>query len=191
MNRLAIGVVAVVAGLSGCQTPAQVRQKGPDSVVIAIPENTNNWPTHYRDAAEALAKAQIGLNYMIVDEREVVTGGNNTAGPMANVTPASKEYRITYQKKPIPPGNPIGGSVPSSLGARQPLPGAGLGAGPQAAGGFPAGTYPPPPGGYVPGGMTSPSSSSAGMLGNTTVPSVAPAAGGYPVGTPNTPPRQY
>jgi hypothetical protein len=160
MNRVAIGVVVMVAGLSGCAGQAKIIQKGPDAGVVAIPENTNVWPTHYRDAAEALIKQHIGPSYMIVEEREVVTGGNNTAGPTASTTPASKEYRITYQKKPIQQGNPLGGQMP--IGARPSLSGAGLGAG-------------LPPAAYAPGGLTSPGPmSSGGMMNGSVVPQVGP-----------------
>jgi hypothetical protein len=115
---------------------------------------------------------------MIVSESEVVTGGNNNAGPTASVPPASKEYRITYQRKqPMLQGNPIGGPLP--LGARPAMPpGAGLGAGPQPAGAtLPAGAY-------VPGGLTGANSSPpVGVMNASTVPSVGPAtassAGGY------------
>jgi len=172
MNRVAIGVVVMVAGLSGCAGQAKIIQKGPDAGIVAIPENTNVWPTHYRDAAEALIKQHIGPSFMVVDEREVVTGGNNSAGPTANTTPASKEYRITYQRKPVQQGNPIGGQFPIGVGARPPLPpGAGLGAGTQ------------PVGGYMPGGMTSPGTMSSGALMNSSVvPSVGPAGGYSSVG---------
>lgn len=53
--------VFVVAGLSGCATPAHLVKVDKDAgrVVIAVPENTNTWPYHYRDEAMIAAAAQI------------------------------------------------------------------------------------------------------------------------------------
>jgi hypothetical protein len=170
MKRLAFGVAAIVASLSGCAT-AKVVQKGPDQVVVSIPENTNTWPTHYREAADALAKQQLGP-CKPVNEQEVVTGGNNAAGPTASVASASKEYRITYVKKPVDMGPPL------PYGSRQLPPGAGIG----------AGMGPAPAGAYVPGSVTGASASTPNVPYGV-VPPVGPTASAYQYNTPqNSPP---
>ncbi|MSR54155.1 MAG: hypothetical protein EXS09_12810 [Gemmataceae bacterium] len=53
--------VFVVAGLSGCASPAHLVKVDKDlgRVVIAVPEDTNTWPYHYRDEALLAAAAQI------------------------------------------------------------------------------------------------------------------------------------
>ncbi len=168
-----------MAGLAGCQTPARIVEKGPDSITVAIPENTNDWPTHYRAAADALAKEKLGT-YIAVNEREVATGGINAAAPSANATPASKEYRITYQKKPSQPAVPLGSTLPTAVGARPtPNPATGLGAGVQPA------NATVPAGAYTPGGMTGANATQMGGAMGSTVPQVGPGSA-YPFATPNT-----
>ena len=197
MNRALIGVAMVVAGLSGCATPARIVQKNPDSVVVAIPENSDVWPTHYRAAADALAKQSLGSGYQEVSAVEVVTGPGSMGGPGSNVPPGAKEYRITYMKKPPQPPIPYG---PGSVGMRPlPTPGTGVSAGmPIGAGmgtGLPVGGMNPgmqPASGSMPmGGMSGGTTTAGGMSG--TVPSVAPLGSvnnQYPYGTaPSTYPR--
>ncbi len=201
MKRISFAALALLAGIPGCWTPAKVVQRPTDSVVIAIPENTDVWPTHYRAAAEALAKQELGTSYIKVDEKEVVVGANN-ATPTSSTGAATKQYRITYIKKP-PQQIPLGGPLPTGVGAR-PLPsGAGLGAGVQPAGGN-------VPNAYQPGGMTGAGSMpmsgtmnasmgggamgtgsmgsgamgtgsmGSGAMGNSAIPNVGPAGGTYP-----------
>jgi hypothetical protein len=57
MSRAALlGMFAfVVAGLSGCASPAHVIRKDPTSVVVAVPDDTNTWPFYYRDEATRTA----------------------------------------------------------------------------------------------------------------------------------------
>ena len=54
MSRTAVmgTFVFVVAGLSGCAAPARVIRQDPTSVVVAIPDNTNDWPFYYQDEAK-------------------------------------------------------------------------------------------------------------------------------------------
>jgi hypothetical protein len=202
MKRLAIGIVALVASVSGCAS-ARYIQKGPDSGVVAIPEDTNVWPTHYHDAALALIKAHVGQSYEIVQQYEVPVGTSPTSNQPYNTDPKNPnimnnggkmEVRLVYQKKAIPPGG-----MPLPYGSRPPLlPGTGMGAGAQPAGYVPGTLTGSTPGmNGVPGmgmnnGMSMPSSGMgmggsgmstvpAGGMGmgmnNPTVPSVAPAGG--------------
>ena len=130
MNRLVLGSVALVAALSGCASPARYVERTGDTGVIAIPANTDAFPTYNRSEAMALIHKHIGPNFEIVEEREVATGKRtlndqqvnneqtwNTSNPLL---PANKqtvqntttthdvmEWRIAYRKK-----------VPNSLGSR-------------------------------------------------------------------------
>ena len=51
--------VFVVAGLSGCATPAHIIRKDSTSVVVAVPDDTNTWPFYYRDEATRTAAEYI------------------------------------------------------------------------------------------------------------------------------------
>ena len=122
MNRLVLGVVALVAGLSGCASPARYIERTGDTGVVAIPANTDAFPTYNRSEAMALIQKHVGPNFEIVEEREVATGKRtlndqqvnneqtwNTSNPLL---PANKqtvqnttttqdvtEWRIAYRKK--------------------------------------------------------------------------------------------
>jgi len=74
MSRLLLGVAAVVAGLSGCASPARYIERGADSGVVAIPANTDEWPSYHRREALTLIQKHLGSNYEIIEEREVATG---------------------------------------------------------------------------------------------------------------------
>jgi hypothetical protein len=55
-RRAVLGLFVFVAvGLSGCASPARVVRQDANSVVVAIPENSNAWPFYYQDAAEQMA----------------------------------------------------------------------------------------------------------------------------------------
>jgi len=169
MNRVLIAVAAVAAGLSGCMTPAHYIEHGKDQGIVAIPEWTNEWPSHYKDAALELIKQHVGPNYDIVSTYTVVVGspGNaprmssDPAAPGANPSSTKTEYRIVYQKRNLPPGSPLANQMGNPFGPR-PLPPAGTGLG--------AGTV--PAGAYVPGSVTGTGSMSQGP---GMIPSVGPA----------------
>ena len=61
MSRTALlgTFVLVVAGLSGCATPARVVDSDRTKVVVAVPDNTNTWPFYYRDEAQRAASELI------------------------------------------------------------------------------------------------------------------------------------
>jgi hypothetical protein len=136
MNRVLLGVAALVAGLSGCASPARYVERTGDSGVVAIPANTDSFPSYNRSEAMALIHKHVGSSFEIVEEREVATGKRtlndqqvnneqtwNTSNPLL---PASKqsvqnttttqdvtEWRIAYRKKaPMSIGTgPVGSSV--------------------------------------------------------------------------------
>ena len=140
MTRLALGMVAVVAGLSGCASPARFVERTADSGVVAIPSNTDSWPGYNRREALALIQKHVGPSYEIVEEREVATGKKtyndqqvnneqtwNTSNPLL---PANKqtvqnttttqdvtEYRIAYRKKTSfnTGGTGFGSGMPNGL----------------------------------------------------------------------------
>src|SRR5690606_31215537 len=53
---------------------ARYVEKQGDAGVIAIPNNTDHWPSHHRREAIALIQKHVGPDYEILEEREVVTG---------------------------------------------------------------------------------------------------------------------
>jgi hypothetical protein len=61
--------VAYASGLlMGCSQVRLVRD-APDGGVVAIPNNTNQWPTYYRNRAEQLMKRKCPEGYVIVSEQ--------------------------------------------------------------------------------------------------------------------------
>jgi hypothetical protein len=129
MNRLVVGVAALVAALSGCASPARYVERTGDTGVVAIPANTDSFPNYNRSEAMALIQKHVGGNFEIVEEREVATGKKtfndqhvnneqtwNTSNPLlpanrqtvqnTTTTQDVTEWRIAYRKK-----------VPTSIGA--------------------------------------------------------------------------
>ena len=56
----------------GCA--ARQVMKEPDYGVVAIPQNSNRWPTKYRDKADELMVQHFPAGYQILREEEVVVG---------------------------------------------------------------------------------------------------------------------
>jgi hypothetical protein len=159
VNKRLVGLllaVGTITGVSGCATARYVERQA-DSGVVAIPENSNHWPTYYRQAALDLITQHVGPHYEILEEREVVVGqqtnNNQQVGPdfLAGITTTREltEWRIAYRRAASPhyPAlgshngvSPTTGSRPSGTGMPQP------GANPvQPAGGVPV-TSPGPTG---------------------------------------------
>lgn len=134
---------AAAAGLTGCASGARYVSKQGDTGVVAIPADTDAWPTHHRRKAEELIARHVGPDFEVVAEGEVVTGQStrrdqqvqrdqtfNTTNPFL---PASKdtinttttvrdvtEYHITYRRRgstaavpTLGPVTPAGGVLPS------------------------------------------------------------------------------
>lgn len=72
-SALILCVAMAVVILSGCARPRFV-EVSKDGGVVAIPSNSNQWPTYYRDKAEKLMREKCPEGYEIVMEEEVVTG---------------------------------------------------------------------------------------------------------------------
>jgi len=136
MNRILLAVAAVVTGLSGCAGPARYVERSGDVGVVAIPANTDAWPTHYRSEALALIERHVGPNFEIVDEKEVAVGSrtnnnqqvkreqaftNPFTGPVEKDTVTNTttthditEWRIAYRKRVGP--MPLGFNAPTPPG---------------------------------------------------------------------------
>src|SRR5689334_20378228 len=122
MKRLLVLVAAVATALSvGCANARYVQKMG-DEGIVAIPNNTDAWPSYNRTEACRLIEQHVGQAYEIVEEKEVVTGTattNNqntnreaTFNPDVPFLPAERqtttttttsrnltEYQIHYRKK--------------------------------------------------------------------------------------------
>ncbi len=69
-------VVPLVASLGGCAQTQAVRYvyQDRDFGVVALPENTDRWPTHYRRQAEQLMHSHFPQGHEIVRAEEVIEG---------------------------------------------------------------------------------------------------------------------
>jgi hypothetical protein len=77
-TRVLAGVVLLlVLGLAGCAGPRFVAQD-PSGGVIAMPSNTDYWPTHFRAKAEEMMARKCPQGYHIEHEEEVVVGHSVT-----------------------------------------------------------------------------------------------------------------
>jgi hypothetical protein len=76
MRRRFVALLLLSGGLAvsnGCAN-ARFVEVNKGEGIVAIPSNTNAWPTYYRDKAEKLIRQQCPQGYEIVWEREEVTG---------------------------------------------------------------------------------------------------------------------
>ena len=73
-SKCVLGALAVaLLGLTGCAAPRFV-QVNAEGGVVALPSNTNHWPTYYRDKAEAMMRQKCPNGYEVVHEAEAVVG---------------------------------------------------------------------------------------------------------------------
>jgi hypothetical protein len=77
-NRLMLAAVAISCGIAGCAGPRFVAQDQFGGV-IALPSNSDYWPTHYRSKAEQMMASKCPQGYVIEHEEEVVVGQTTTA----------------------------------------------------------------------------------------------------------------
>ena len=133
MSRTAVGaLVLVVAGLSGCASPARVIRQDASSVVVAIPDNTNLWPFYYRDAADRAAAEHIHDPVVTRFERVKVgeqattmadttrreLGAHRSFGDVITSTNTVTlsdqfEYHFEYQSRgPVRVASPVAGGRP-------------------------------------------------------------------------------
>lgn len=77
LRSAALVATVVLLGGGGCGGARYVMQDASGGVV-AIPANSNSWPTHYRDEAEKLMRQKCPDGYVIDREEEVVVGQTTT-----------------------------------------------------------------------------------------------------------------
>jgi hypothetical protein len=109
MGLLSLLVPLIPALPAGC---AQVRliRDASDGGVITMPNNSNQWPTYYRNRAENLMSKKCPEGYAIVGEKEVVDNPAARDGRKANedfdyeggyirlTTYNRKEYHIWFRR---------------------------------------------------------------------------------------------
>jgi hypothetical protein len=87
-NRVSVVALFLALGTMGCASTEQARYVYQDGQfgVVGIPENTDHWPSFYRERADALMKQHFPTGYEIVRAEEVDAGsrtltvnGTNTA----------------------------------------------------------------------------------------------------------------
>jgi hypothetical protein len=75
MKRWCVTALVLALALAGgCASPAKYIEKQRDAGVVAIPNNTDAWPSYNRRAALELIQKHVGTGYEILEEREVVVG---------------------------------------------------------------------------------------------------------------------
>jgi hypothetical protein len=138
MKRLhlaSLGLFVAVCGLTGCGSSARYVAATNDGGIIAIPANTDDWPSHYRRDANELMAKKCPRGYVIDHEEEITTGQVTTHQTKADPDPFKgivmgqkvdatevhdqKEYRITFHAKPDPVMVPVSqraAALPSSQG---------------------------------------------------------------------------
>ncbi len=123
----------VVTALPGCMQGAKLIHQDATSGVVSIPENSNVWPTYYRDSAyQKIREVYPAFNprtdileqgeYVVgqqthndqrVDRRQIGPDGKPTGEVMLNsnttTTTDLKEYRITFRIPQSPLTNAGGG----------------------------------------------------------------------------------
>lgn len=132
MTRAGTFALLVAAAFTGgCGSSAKYIEKRGDTGVVAIPNNTDVWPAYNRREALALIQKHVGVNYEILEEREVVVGQTTHNNQQTNVEqtvnreifflPAEKhttnttttqrditEWRIVYRRLDAPRAGGIG-----------------------------------------------------------------------------------
>jgi len=129
-----IGVgILLFLGLTGCGNTARYVAATNNDGIIAIPANTDEWPTHYRRDAEKLMQDKCPQGYVIDHEEEVSVGTVTTHQTKADPDPIKgmllgqkvdatevhdqKEWHITFHAKEPPalaPMTPRAAAIPGS-----------------------------------------------------------------------------
>jgi len=88
IRRVSVAAAAaiILAAGNGCAAARYV-QRQPGEGVVAIPDNSNFWPTYNRDQALKLIQEHVGPDYEIVKEEAVVTGQVTTTDQQTTETP--------------------------------------------------------------------------------------------------------
>lgn len=84
----------IPAVMSGC-TQVRLIENAPDGGVVSIPNNTNLWPTYYRNRAEDLMDRKFPEGYTIVNEQVVE---DNPAARDGRKPNEDFEYNGAYER---------------------------------------------------------------------------------------------
>ena len=93
---------------TGCHSTARYLRKEPDGGVVAIPSDSNHWPSYHRDEANRLMRMVCPNGYTIVEEKEVSV--HNEGKPQ-------REYHLTFRSNvqvTLPPAPRGPAEVPAS-----------------------------------------------------------------------------
>jgi hypothetical protein len=125
--RLVCFAVAYASGsLVGCGQVRLIRD-APDGGVVAIPNNSNQWPSYYRNRAEYLMKRKCPEGYVIVNEEEGVDNPATRDGRKPHehfeydgayiriATYERKDYRITFSSAAAAKKAPAAAGSPSRM----------------------------------------------------------------------------
>jgi hypothetical protein len=109
MKRLFPLLACALLGTGCLSTTARfVENRQGSGGIVAIPSNTNYWPTYHRDAAKKLMAEACPNGYEITTEREVAVGQEvrttNSASMSTSVTAPTKEYQIEFRSVVQVPG---------------------------------------------------------------------------------------
>ena len=114
----------LLAGVGGCGAPgARVVLQTERGGAVAIPNNSDVWPTYYRRKALEMIAAQCPDGYEITDEREVTLPTDGPRGESDNPrweytgglqrVPDETEYQIFFRCKPAAPTPDAAGPAPA------------------------------------------------------------------------------
>ena len=88
--------LAGAACLSGCASPHWIMRDG-NGGIVAIPENSNHWPTYYRDKADEMIKQVCPKGYAVDREGEAVVGQTTTTEQKTD----NNAYDVGSKKAPV------------------------------------------------------------------------------------------
>jgi len=93
--RVFCALALLVLAASGCASSVRFVRESADGGVIAIPSNSNQWPTYYRNRAEYLMNRKCPHGYAI-DREEVVE--DNPASRDGRYPNEDFEYNGAYER---------------------------------------------------------------------------------------------
>jgi hypothetical protein len=79
----------------GCQAPVRMLRETPDGGVVILPNNSNQWPTFYRNRADYLMRRSCPDGYVIVCEE---VAKDNPAARDGRKPNEDFEYNGAYQR---------------------------------------------------------------------------------------------
>ncbi|HVS34056.1 MAG TPA: hypothetical protein VMS17_00645 [Gemmataceae bacterium] len=127
---LAAAALLAMVGASGCLETAHYVSLDANGGVVGIPGPVDQWPTHNRQAAEALMRQKCPQGYVIDHEQEVAIGQTTTQNAAGNNASLSSvvfgvgaesrtmetrpinEWQITFHALPVEAPGP--GPTPST-----------------------------------------------------------------------------